>query len=37
MHDIKFIRKNPEIFQKQMHRRGLNIDISSILKIDKVI
>ena len=37
MHDIKFIRKNPEKFQKQMYRRGLNIDISSILEIDEVI
>ena len=37
MHDIKFIRNNPEKFEKQMYRRGLNIDISSILEIDKVI
>ena len=37
MHDIKFIRKNPEKFQKQMHRRGLNVDISSILEIDEAI
>ena len=37
MHDIKFIRKNPEKFQKQMHRRGLNIDISSILEIEEAI
>ena len=37
MHDIKFIRKNPEKFQKQMDRRGLNIDISSILEIDEAI
>ena len=37
MHDIKFIRKNPEKFQKQMYRRGLNIDISSILEIDEAI
>ena len=37
MHDIKFIRNNPVKFEKQMHRRGLNIDISSILKIEKVI
>ncbi len=37
MHDIKFIRKNPEKFQKQMNRRGLNIDISSILEIEEVI
>ena len=37
MHDIKFIRNNPEKFEKQMYRRGLNIDSSSILSIDKVI
>ena len=37
MHDIKFIRNNPEKFEKQMFRRGLNIDSSSILGIDKVI
>ena len=37
MHDIKFIRNNPKIFEKQMSRRGLNVDIYSILKIDKAI
>ena len=37
MHDIKFIRNNPKKFEKQMFRRGLNIDSSSILGIDKVI
>ena len=37
MHDIKFIRNNPVKFEKQMHRRGLNIDISSILEIDEAI
>ena len=37
MHDIKFIRNNPEKFEKQMYRRGLNIDSSLILGIDKVI
>ena len=37
MHDIKFIRNNPEKFVKQMNRRGLNIEISSILEIDKSI
>ena len=37
MHDIKFIRKNPEKFEKQMHRRGLNMDVSSILEIDAII
>ena len=37
MHDIKFIRNNPEEFKKLMYRRGLSVDISSILEIDKVI
>ena len=37
MHDIKFIRNNPKNFEKQMYRRGLNVDIYSILKIDKAI
>ena len=37
MHDIKFIRNNPEKFQKQMDRRGLKVNISSILTIDKLI
>ncbi len=37
MHDIKFIRNNPENFEKQMRRRGLKVDISSILKFDKLI
>ena len=37
MHDIKFIRKNPKKFEKQMNRRGLKIDTSSILEIDEAI
>ena len=37
MHDIKFIRNDPEKFKKQMLRRDLNVDVSSILQIDKVI
>ena len=37
MHDIKFIRNNPEKFRKQMHRRGLQADTSLILEIDKSI
>ena len=37
MHDIKFIRNNPETFKKLMYRRRLNVDVSSILKIDEVI
>ena len=37
MHDIKFIRNNFEKFEKQMNRRGINIDTSSIIEIDKSI
>ena len=37
MHDIKFIRNNSEQFRKQMIRRGLQTDTSSILEIDKSI
>ena len=37
MHDIKFIRNNPEKFEKQMNRRGLKVNISSILAFDKSI
>ena len=37
MHNIKFIRNNPKKFEKQMYRRGLNVDVNSILKIDKAI
>tara|TARA_B100000989_G_scaffold42914_1_gene27345 strand:+ start:2340 stop:3638 length:1299 start_codon:yes stop_codon:yes gene_type:complete len=37
MHDIKFIRNYPEKFEKLMYRRGLNVNSSSILEIDKLI
>ena len=37
MHDIKFIRNNPEEFEKLMRRRGLNIKSSLILEIDSSI
>ena len=35
MHDIKFIRDNPKIFDKKMNNRNLDISSESILKIDK--
>ena len=37
MHDIKFIRNNPEEFEKLMRRRGLDIKSSFILEIDTSI
>lgn len=35
MHDIKLIRENPEVFDKGMERRGLEIRSSVILKMDE--
>ena len=35
MHDIKFIRDNPKIFDKKMKNRNVNIFSEDILKIDK--
>ena len=35
MHDIKFIRDNPKIFDKKMNNRNVDINSESILKIDK--
>ena len=35
MHDIKFIRDNPKIFDKQMNNRNVDISSENILKIDK--
>ena len=35
MHDIKFIRDNPKIFDKKMNNRKVNISSENILKIDK--
>ena len=35
MHDIKFIRENPKIFDKKMNDRNVNISSENILKIDK--
>ena len=35
MHDIKFIRDNPKIFNKKMNNRNVDISSENILKIDK--
>ena len=35
MHDIKFIRDNPKIFDKKMNNRNVEISSENILKIDK--
>ena len=35
MHDIKFIRDNPKIFDKKMNNRNVHISSENILKIDK--
>ncbi len=34
MHDIKFIRENPETFEAALARRGVAVDIAEILKLD---
>ena len=34
MHDIKFIRKNPEEFKKKIVSRNTNIDLDSFIKLD---
>ena len=36
MHDIKFIRENPKIFDEKMNDRNVNISSENILKIDGV-
>jgi len=35
MHNLKFIRDNPELFKKKITERNVNIDISELLKLDK--
>ena len=37
MHDIKFIRNNPQEFKLLMERRGLKIDLPEILELDILI
>ena len=35
MHDIKEIRKNPDLFAKKISERNINIDIKKIIDLDK--
>ena len=35
MHNIKFIRKEPDIFLKKLTHRNINIDIKNLLNLDK--
>jgi len=35
MHDIKIIRKNPDVFLKKLSERNAKIDINSLLDLDK--
>ena len=37
MHDIKFIRNNPQEFQSLMEKRGSKIDLPEILELDRLI
>ena len=35
MHNIKFIRKEPDLFLKKLSHRNLNINLKSLLDLDK--
>ena len=35
MHNIKFIRKEPDLFLKKIINRNSKIDLSNILKLDQ--
>ena len=35
MHDLKFIRENPQQFDVEMKRRGLDAQSSEILELDE--
>ena len=35
MHNIKFIRKEPELFLKKISHRNINVDLKSLLNLDK--
>ena len=37
MHDIKFIRNNPQEFQLLMEKRGLKIELKEIIELDTLI
>ena len=35
MHDIKLIRKEPELFLNKISHRNINVDLKSLLNLDK--
>ena len=35
MHDIKIIRKNPDIFSKKIQERNINIDLKKLINLDQ--
>ena len=35
MHNIKFIRKEPDLFLKKIGHRNINIDLKNLLNLDK--
>ena len=35
MHDIKTIRKNPDIFKKKISERNTEVDIKKLLELDR--
>ena len=35
MHDIKVIRKNPDLFKKKISERNTDIDIKKLLDLDE--
>ena len=35
MHNIKFIRKEPDLFLKKLSHRNININLKSLLDLDK--
>ena len=37
MHDIKFIRNNPQEFQRLMEKRSLKIELQEIIELDNLI
>ena len=34
MHDIKIIRKNPDLFLKKLSERNVKIDLKNLLNLD---
>ena len=34
MHDIKYIRENPELFDSNLNKRGIEVSSKEILHID---